>query len=58
MGELDGGPVLTKALGEEGARKLMNKTVGMVDSVQFRIVRYRPDLSYETAPAAKTASAK
>jgi hypothetical protein len=58
MGEIDAGPVLSKALGEEGARKLMDKTVGMADSVQFRIVRYRPDLSYRTAAAAKTSSVK
>jgi hypothetical protein len=58
MSEIDAGPIARKALGEEGARKLMSKTAGMIDSTRFSIVRYRPDLSYRTAPAAKSASAK
>ncbi len=53
MSEIDAGPLTRKALGAEGARALMSKSVGIVDSVQYRIVRYRPDLSYEAKPAAQ-----
>lgn len=52
MGEIDAGPLTTKALGAEGARKLMSDSAGIVDSVQFRIVHYRPELSYELGSAA------
>jgi hypothetical protein len=47
LAEIDAGPLTTKILGQEGARKLTSKTAGIVDAVQYRIVRYRPDLSYE-----------
>lgn len=59
MGEFDAGPVLTKALGEEGARKLRAKSAGVVDSVHFSVLHYRTDLSYETTQGGqKAASAK
>ena len=60
MGEFDAGPVLTKALGEEGARKLRARSAGIVDSVHFSVLRYRTDLSYDmtTEGGQKTASAK
>lgn len=47
MAEIDNGPVITKALGAEGARKLMSGATGIVGSVEYRIVQYRPDLSYD-----------
>ncbi len=50
LAEIDAGPVATKVLGAEGARKLMAKTAGFIDSVQYRIVRVRPDLSYRLTP--------
>jgi hypothetical protein len=49
LGEIDAGPPLRKVLGAEGADKLMAKTAGIVDSVEYRIYRYRPELSYEMA---------
>jgi hypothetical protein len=60
MAEIDRGPLTVRALGEEGSRKLMSRTAGIIDSVQYRIVRYRPDLSYDmtTKPPATSASAK
>jgi hypothetical protein len=47
MGEFDAGPVLTKALGEEGARKLRARSAGIIDSVHFSVLHYRADLSYD-----------
>ena len=59
MGEFDGGPVLTRALGEEGARKLRARSAGIVDSVHFSVLHYRADLSYDlAAQRTQTASAK
>jgi hypothetical protein len=60
MGEFDAGSVLTKALGEEGARKLRSRSAGIVDSVHFSVLHYRTDLSYDkTAPQVQaTASTK
>ncbi len=58
LSEIDAGPLTVKALGEEGSRKLMSHTAGIVESVQFRIMKYRPDLSYELAAPVKSASAK
>jgi len=59
MGEFDAGSVLTKALGEEGARKLRTRSAGIVDSVHFSVVRYRTDLSYDmTTQMQATAPAK
>jgi hypothetical protein len=52
MSEIDAGPLTIKALGAEGARKLMSRSAGIVESVQFRIVRYRPELSYELSSQA------
>lgn len=52
MSEIDAGPLTRKALGVEGARKLMSRTAGIVESAQYRIVRYRPELSYELTPKA------
>jgi len=60
LAEFDAGPVLTKALGEEGARKLRARGTGIIDSVHFSVLHYRADLSYEmtTQGAQPTASAK
>jgi hypothetical protein len=59
MGEFDAGPVLTRALGEEGARKLRARSAGIVDSVQFSVLHYRTDLSYDlTMQQMQTTSAK
>jgi hypothetical protein len=49
LAEIDAGPPTRKVLGLEGANKLMAKTAGMVESVDYRIYRYRPDLSYRAA---------
>jgi hypothetical protein len=57
MAEFDGGPFTTKALGAEGARKMMSKTNGIVDSMNYRVVRYRADLSYQMARPSQTAKA-
>ncbi|MFL6448277.1 MAG: hypothetical protein ACJ746_11390 [Bryobacteraceae bacterium] len=57
LAEFDAGPVLTKALGEEGALKVRLKSTGIVDSVHYSVLHYRPDLSYDTRPA-QMASAK
>jgi len=57
MAEIDAGPVLTKALGQEGANKVWAKTAGVIDSIHFSVLRYRTDLSYDTSPP-QMASAK
>ncbi len=49
LAEIDGGPVLTKALGEEGARAVNAKSVPLVRSSTTRIVLVRTDLTYSTA---------
>jgi hypothetical protein len=55
MAEIDAGPVAARVLGEEGGRKLMSGTAGFTKSVQYRMVRYRADLSYDmTADRMKT----
>jgi hypothetical protein len=54
MAEFDAGPFTTKALGAGGARTLMSKQAGIVESVNYRVVRYRVDLSYRmSAPSPK-----
>src|SRR3954453_860552 len=57
MAEFDAGPVLTKALGQEGALKVRAKTAGIIDSVHYSVLHYRADLSYDTS-APQMASAK
>jgi len=59
LAEIDAGPPTRKVLGVDGANKLMAKTAGIVESVEYRIYRYRADLSYG-APAQNqtTASAR
>jgi hypothetical protein len=59
LAEIDAGPLARKVLGVEGAKKLTAKTAGIVESVEYRIYRYRADLSYQ-APAQNqtTASAR
>ena len=52
MGELDAGPVLVKALGTEGAAKVMAKTSGIVMHSQMEMWQARADLGYQPAPAA------
>jgi hypothetical protein len=54
LGEIDAGPLLRKALGAEGADKVMAKTAGIVASVEYRIYRYRSDLSYQPAMQTQT----
>jgi hypothetical protein len=54
LSEIDEGPVLTKALGEEGARAANARLVPLVRSSTTNIVRVRTDLSYSAAsPAPK-----
>jgi hypothetical protein len=57
IADLDGGPLMRKALGEEGARKLAEKQSGIVQSVSYTIVRIRPDLSVMPAPPKAQAKA-
>jgi hypothetical protein len=46
LAEIDGGPVVTRALGVERARAVNAKTAGLVFSSSTKIVRVRTDLSY------------
>jgi hypothetical protein len=46
LAEIDGGPVLSKALNDEEARAIGAKAVALVSSSNTRIVRLRIDLSY------------
>ena len=50
VGDLDVGPLTTKALGAEGARALGMKQSMIVESTHYSIVRVRPDLSLMPAP--------
>ena len=52
MAEIDGGPVLQKALGKEGAAKVMSKMAGIVVGQQSEMWRTRAELGYENPPAA------
>lgn len=56
LAELDGGPILTKALGAEVARQVNAKQSGIVESTHYAVVRVRPDLSNMSAPPAKPKS--
>lgn len=58
MAEFDQGSMLTKALGEEGARKLMAGTAGFAESVHYSVLHYRTDLSYDKTAPQVQASAK
>jgi hypothetical protein len=49
LAEIDGGPVLTKALGEAGALAVNARSVPLVRSSTTRILLMRSDLSYSTA---------
>jgi len=57
MADLDGGPLMRRALGEEGARRLMEKQSTIVQSTSYTIVRIRPDLSLMPAPPKAQAKA-
>jgi hypothetical protein len=57
MAEFDAGPVLTRALGQEGALKVRAKSAGIIGSVHYSVLHYRADLSYDTS-ASQVASAK
>jgi hypothetical protein len=46
LGEVDEGPVLSKALNEEDARAVAAKAAALVSASTTRIVRLRADLSY------------
>lgn len=48
LSEIDRGAVLSRALGDEGARAVATKSVALVSSSNTRIVRLRTDLSYST----------
>jgi hypothetical protein len=57
MADIDAGPPARRVLGPEGARKLMSGTTAFTKSVQYRMVRYRADLSYDmTADRMKTSA--
>jgi hypothetical protein len=49
LAEIDDGPVLTKALGDAGARAVNARSIPLVRSSTTRIVLMRTDLSYSTA---------
>jgi hypothetical protein len=49
LAEIDGGPVLSKALTDEEARAVNAKSVALVSSSNTRIVRVRTDLTYPSA---------
>jgi hypothetical protein len=49
LAEIDGGPVLAKALGETGARAVNARAAPLVRSSTTRIVMVRSDLTYSTA---------
>ncbi|MEP6768409.1 MAG: hypothetical protein ABJC61_07045 [Acidobacteriota bacterium] len=49
LAEIDGGPVLMKALGEAGALAVNAKSVPLVRSSTTKIVLMRNDLTYSTA---------
>jgi hypothetical protein len=53
LAEIDDGPVLTKALGEAGARAVNAKAAPLVRSSTTRIVLLRTDLTYSTAVPAR-----
>ena len=57
MAELDGGPLLRRVLGEEGARRFAEKQATIVQSSSYSIVRVRPDLSVMPAPPKSQAKA-
>lgn len=56
LAELDGGPVLIKALGAEAAAKINAKQSEIVESSHYTVVRVRPELSNMPAPPAKAKS--
>jgi hypothetical protein len=58
LGEIDGGPVLVKAVGAEEARKLNARRATFIQSSELRIVKVRPDLSYSLNPPQKRASVR
>jgi hypothetical protein len=49
LAEIDGGPILTKALGEAGAFAVNARSVPLVRSSTTRILLMRTDLTYSTA---------
>jgi hypothetical protein len=50
LGEIDEGPIARRVLGPEGAQQLNAKAAGLYQSIRYRIVRYRTDLSYQPEP--------
>lgn len=44
--DFDAGPLLVRAMGEEGTAKFLQKVTGIVQSVDFVVVRYRAELSF------------
>jgi len=53
LGELDGGPILNKAVGAEAATKINAKAAPMIRSQRLVVVRLRTDLSYMPQPPAR-----
>ena len=51
FGDLDAGPMLNRAVGEEAASKIIAKAAGIVISLERSVSRHRADLSYSAAPA-------
>jgi len=49
--DLDKGPPQVRVLGQAGAARLAQKTAGIVLHVERSVIRYLPDLSFETTPA-------
>jgi hypothetical protein len=50
LSELDGGPVTTKTMGAEWAKKYSQDLSAVAQTLHYTVVRYRADLSYMPAP--------
>lgn len=46
LAEIDGGPVLNRAVSDEQARAITNKSIALISSSNTTLVRLRTDLSY------------
>ena len=49
--QMDKGPAVTQAYGQERARAVQQKLAGIVAHVERTVLRYVPDLSFDTKPA-------
>jgi hypothetical protein len=54
LAEIDKGPPLVRGLGPEGMQKLGAKLGEVVASVEYRILRFNTELSYQGTASAST----